>query len=88
VGLIQRRTGETRDSVMNFLEELTTDSAGTIARAKEAVQHTAQQAAETVRSGYHQTEEMVRRRPVESLAVCFGAGLLTGIVLGLSMRSR
>jgi uncharacterized protein YjbJ (UPF0337 family) len=99
IGLIQRRTGETRDSVTKFLEELTTDAGGTITKAREAVldyahqasesvQQTAQHAAESVRSGYHQTEELVRRRPVESLAVCFGAGLITGIVLGISMRSR
>jgi len=98
VGLIQRRTGETRDSVMQFLEELTSEG-GTITKAREAVrdyaqhaaesvQHTAQQAAQSVRSGYQQTEQLVRNRPVESLAVCFGAGLLTGIILGISMRSR
>jgi len=98
VGLIQRRTGETRDAVMHFLEDLTSEAGGTITKAREAVreyaqqaketvQQTAQQAADTMKSGYHQTEEMVRRRPVESLAVCFGAGLITGIVLGLTMRS-
>ena len=84
---------------MNYLEEVAGDAGGALARAREAVrdythqaaetvQQTAQQAAETMRTGYHQTEELIRRRPVESLAVCFGAGLITGIVLGLTMRSR
>jgi ElaB/YqjD/DUF883 family membrane-anchored ribosome-binding protein len=30
----------------------------------------------------------VKERPVESVAVCFGAGVLAGVVLGLMLRSR
>jgi ElaB/YqjD/DUF883 family membrane-anchored ribosome-binding protein len=31
---------------------------------------------------------MVKERPAESVAVCFGAGVLAGLMLGLIMRSR
>ena len=46
------------------------------------------QAADQVRRGYEQTEEMIKDRPAESAAVCFGVGMLVGVILGLSLRSR
>jgi len=46
------------------------------------------QAAESLRQGYEQTEEMIKDRPAESAAVCFGVGMLVGVVLGLALRSR
>ena len=39
-------------------------------------------------AGYEQAQEIVRRRPAESLAVCFGVGVLAGVVGGLLLRSR
>ena len=56
--------------------------------ASETVQHTAKQAADQVRAGYDQAECFVRNRPGESLLVCFGVGLITGVVIALSLRSR
>ena len=99
VGTIQRKTGEARESVERYLEELAGDGASMLGRAAETVrnyaagatgsaQDIAQQTAEAVRAGYNKTEEVVRRRPVESLAVCFGVGLITGVVVGLLVRSR
>jgi ElaB/YqjD/DUF883 family membrane-anchored ribosome-binding protein len=38
--------------------------------------------------GINDAQEIVQRRPMESLAVCFGSGLLAGVILGLMMRSR
>jgi uncharacterized protein YjbJ (UPF0337 family) len=46
------------------------------------------QAAESFRRGYEQTEEMIKDRPAESAAVCFGVGMLCGVILGLALRSR
>lgn len=99
VGLIQRQTGEAREKVESFLAELTTNGSGAVSRAAENVRNYAQQAAENmqgmsqqasdkVRAGYEETERMVRERPMESLAVCFGAGLVTGIFVGLVMRTK
>jgi hypothetical protein len=31
---------------------------------------------------------MVRERPAESLAVCFGVGVITGVVISLLFRGR
>jgi len=46
------------------------------------------QASETFRRGYEQTEGMIKDRPAESAAVCFGVGMLVGVILGLALRSR
>lgn len=99
VGAIQRRTGEARESVEKYLEELTSDGASVMTQAaeslrgyadvaKESVEEAAHYAADSMRAGYEKTEGLVKKRPMESLAVCFGAGLITGVVVALSMRSR
>lgn len=97
IGTIQRKTGEARQSVEQFFEDLSSNGASTIGRAgesvrqyaqhaAEAVQESTYQAAESVREGYGDVEDMVRQRPGESLAVCFGVGIITGVVLGLMVR--
>lgn len=99
VGLIQRKTGEARGEVERYLEELTSQGSSAAAQATESVrqyahqtaesiQESTHQAAEHVRQGYAEAERIVRERPFESLAVCFGVGLISGVVIGLFMRSR
>jgi len=46
------------------------------------------QASESMREGYEQAEHMIRERPGESAAVCFGVGMLCGVILGLALRGR
>ncbi|MEZ6071297.1 MAG: CsbD family protein [Pirellulales bacterium] len=58
------------------------------AEVPSSLQAGARTAADTARAGYVQTERLVRHHPVESLAVCFGVGLITGVVVGLSLRGR
>ena len=99
IGLIQRKTGETREAIETYLQEVSGSAASAVGAAAKAVgnyaqqasatvQQTAQQAADQVRAGYNEAERAVRERPGESLLVCFGAGLITGVVLALSLRSR
>ncbi|MHB8972870.1 MAG: CsbD family protein [Pirellulaceae bacterium] len=99
IGVIQRKTGEAREAIEQYLHEMSGSAAsaigtaaGTVSdyaqHASASVQHTAQQAADQVRVGYDEAERFVRDRPGASLAVCFGVGLLTGIVLAVSLRSR
>lgn len=99
VGTIQRRTGEARESVEQFLDQCASDSASAISRAgatvragaqhaAAAVQESSNRAAASVREGYADVEDMVRKRPIESLAVCFGAGLVAGVVVSLLVRWR
>ena len=82
-----------------YLEEVSGNAAAAIGtaaetvrdyaqHASESVQHTAKQAAGQVRAGYNEAERFVRNRPGESLLVCFGVGLIAGVVIALSLRSR
>jgi len=41
-----------------------------------------------VRAGYIETERIIRERPAQSLAVSFGVGFVTGVLVGLLMRSE
>lgn len=99
VGTIQRRTGEAREGIEQFFEQLSAGSAASISQAGESiragtkqavdsVQRASQQAAASVKEGYADVEAMVRQRPAESLAICFGAGVITGVVVSLLLRWR
>jgi uncharacterized protein YjbJ (UPF0337 family)/ElaB/YqjD/DUF883 family membrane-anchored ribosome-binding protein len=110
IGLIQRKTGEARNSIERFLEDATAGGSAGFAQtaetareyaqqAMETVQQRSQQAAETfrrgygqatdsMRHGYEEAETMIRERPAESAAVCFGVGMVVGVVLGLALRGR
>lgn len=99
VGTIQRKTGQTRESVERFLDQLTTSGvASTISQAAETGRQYAQQAAsrvqdaagqmsDSVRRGYDQAGQMVRQYPAESIGVALGVGFLTGLLIGLTLRS-
>jgi ElaB/YqjD/DUF883 family membrane-anchored ribosome-binding protein len=97
--VIQRKTGESRQQIEDFLDEIVAGGASTFEQASETAREyarqasdrfheTYEQASESVRAGYDEAAEMVRRRPAESLAVAFGAGLIAGVIVGLTMRSR
>jgi len=99
VGTIQRKTGEARESIEQFFEQITAEGGDALGRASETVRAGVHQAADSVREvsqravdsarqGYDDVEDMVRQRPAESLAVCFGAGVITGVVLSLLLRWR
>lgn len=88
IGLIQRSTGESREAIEHHLEQLMEEGASAVGRAAESARQYAQQTGETIWSGYEHTEEMVRSRPTESLAIAFGVGLLSGLIVGLTLRSR
>ena len=82
-----------------YLEEVSGNAAAAMGTAAEAVrdyaqhasdsvQHTAKQAAGQMRAGYHEAERFVRNRTGDSILVCLGVGLIAGVVIGLSLRSR
>jgi uncharacterized protein YjbJ (UPF0337 family) len=99
IGLIQRKTGETRSAIEDFLDEVTAEGASALGRVTEEARRYSHEAAdmihegsaravEAVRHGYEDAETMVRRRPAESIAVGFGAGVLVGLLMGLVMQRR
>jgi ElaB/YqjD/DUF883 family membrane-anchored ribosome-binding protein len=56
--------------------------------AQRYMQEGYQQASRQVQQQVHQAEDVVRQRPVESLAVAFGTGVITGLLVALVMRTR
>lgn len=106
VGMIQRQTGEARESVEKFLSDLTHNghsnpsemrrrtsemgqsSSPGYSDAAAAAQQASKMASDSMRAGWINTQRMVRQRPMESLAVCFGVGVMTGVIMGLITRSR
>ncbi len=97
IGLVQRKTGKSREAIEDFLENLSHEGKNIWNQATEtvrdyastaghAIQDTAVAARDQIQQGVEQAGDLVRQRPVESLAVCFGAGLVTGIIVGLIVR--
>lgn len=99
LGAIQRKTGAARESIEHFLGQITSGGAAAISGASEtarasahqavdSIQATSHNAAAAVREGYADVEAMVRKRPTESLLACFGAGLVTGVVVSLLLQRK
>jgi uncharacterized protein YjbJ (UPF0337 family) len=99
IGRIQQRTGQSREAIEHFLDQLSSEGQNIAAHAAQAVNRIAQNAGEKLRDnasyvsdraqeGYEQTARYVRTRPGQSLAAVFGVGLGIGLLLGLSMRSH
>ena len=99
VGLIQRKTGETRSAIEECINDMTENGSNAVSAAAETarqyvhdaadrIQDGSRQAVDALRQQYEDAEEMVRQRPVESVAVCFGIGVFVGLLFGLSLRSH
>jgi len=99
VGLIQRKTGEGREAIESYLQDLTSQGSSTLNQtadmareyahqAMDSVQQRSRQAMDAFRDRYGDPQELVRERPAESLAVCFGIGIAVGVVLGITLRGR
>ncbi|QEG36920.1 hypothetical protein Pr1d_42600 [Bythopirellula goksoeyrii] len=99
VGLIQQKTGLAKAKIQSVVEDLSEQCTGVFGHAKEvareymgqaneSVSDAAEQMRERVREGYSGAEQLVQRRPAESVAVAFGTGLIAGVIVGLVLRSR
>jgi uncharacterized protein YjbJ (UPF0337 family) len=99
VGRIQQRTGESRDAIESFLNDLTNRGSTAVAQAAETVSNFAQQAgdrlrdrygdiADQARDRYDMAQDIVRHNPSQSVAAAFGVGLVAGLIVGLALRSR
>jgi uncharacterized protein YjbJ (UPF0337 family) len=99
IGRIQQRTGESKATVEAFLDNAVASGASRISQAAEQIREYAsdmsgmtqekyEHAQEAIASGIETATDTVRRHPAESVAVCFGAGLIAGTVLGLILRNK
>lgn len=99
VGVVQRKTGETRAKVEAFFQSALDNGSRSAEGAADQLRsyasdagHAAQEqyahAADALTESFEHAQDAVRRRPAESVAVCFGAGLIAGAVLGIMLRNR
>ncbi len=99
VTLVQEKTGTSREQVRRYLDELTSNLRSALSSSSQQArelgqsvqqrsQESMREASEAVRAAYIQTGRTVRRHPVESVAIGFATGLLSGIVLSTLLRSR
>ena len=99
VRTIRKKTGDGREQVQDFLAELANNSGSAAHRAADAVSQYAQQitakaqdvaldVAGAARAGAARTGQAVRHHPWETIGFSFVAGLVTGALLGLVLRSK
>jgi ElaB/YqjD/DUF883 family membrane-anchored ribosome-binding protein len=97
IGLIQRKAGESREAIENFLHEIVASGSSMMHdgadRAREYVHVAGQRlgqaydrVAENLHDGYQRAEKYVQHNPAQSVAIAFGAGVLTGLILGIALR--
>ena len=99
IGNIQRKTGESREAIERFLDNLIQQGAAGLSAAAERFQHAAHYASDQIRHGYDSArdsfsdqygyaEDLVRSNPMQSVGTAFGIGVLVGVTLGLLIRQR
>ena len=99
VGLVQQKTGETRQQVERAIRELSSQAGNAFTEVTETARQYVDQASDKLRGAADnirqhtqeyadEAQAMVRRRPAESVAVAFGAGLVVGLIVGIVAGSR
>lgn len=99
IGLLNRKTGQSREEIERFLESATGAASGAFNRFAEAASDYAATAQQSMRQGYDRlldsshegydaARRVVRQSPAESLAVAFGIGIVAGLFVGASLFGR
>ena len=99
VGLIQRKTGKSQEQISSFISDCCESAGTTYSQVANRASNYADAAGGMLRDNYDRvateakkgmdyTAQNIGRRPLESLAIAVGAGILAGLVLGISMTSR
>ncbi len=95
VGMLQRKTGETRDAVERALDQLDAEVQPWLRQAQETAKQYTDAANQTVANvrdqfadGQVQAKRYVKKHPMESIAAALGTGIIVGVVVGLLVRGR
>ena len=99
VGYLQKRTGETREQIERTLSSWSQGASGLMdearAQASSLAEHAAACAHDTASNvgeafdlGRQRAEQVVQRRPVESLIIALGLGVLIGVIAGAVGRAK
>lgn len=97
IGLIQQKTGHSRQEVEEFLDETLQGSGNSMDRAKASarkfaddtshrMQESYKQVQQQLDNGMTEAQQMVRTHPMESVMTAFGAGIVAGVVVSLLLR--
>ncbi len=85
-GLVKERWGQLTDNDLAMAQGSET-AQEYMRNASDSISNGYEDLSNRVQRGYNDTKDMVQRSPAESVAVAFGAGILTGIVAALLLRS-
>jgi uncharacterized protein YjbJ (UPF0337 family) len=95
VGRIQQKTGESREAIEEFLDQVALEGSRFAADARDEIEETADEAVERAREGYEafrrgyaEAEKVVQQRPGQAIAVAFGLGLISGLGIALLLHDR
>lgn len=92
VGLIQQKTGESREEVEAYLDhivdgrDIKETARHYMDEASDRLREQSEALSESFQAGYAEAEQMMQRHPLETVAVAFGAGLVGGVIVGLMIR--
>ena len=98
-GLIQKKTGKAREEIDEFLKSVSQSTSTTAGRISDVASDMATKASETLREGYDYARdasrdgikaatETVQHRPVESLLLAMGIGVVAGLIIGTSICGK
>lgn len=99
IAVVQRKTGEAREQVEQFVNNLADEilpklhrvgeaAANYSAEAIDAAKQQYDRAADRLKEGYVSAQESVRRSPTQSVAIAFGVGVLAGLLVSSIVRTR
>lgn len=71
----------------NYVQQAADTARDYAQRAQQSMREGYESLEHNVEEGFEEAQQMVRARPVESLATAFGAGLVAGVLVSLMMRS-
>lgn len=97
IDVIRRQTGASWSEIESFLARIMRDAWSTASQAKDMAGHYSGDATQFARDSYdqiaaltadysHKVVNTVKRRPVESLAIAFGIGIVAGAIMLLGRR--
>jgi ElaB/YqjD/DUF883 family membrane-anchored ribosome-binding protein len=76
----------TLDTLSSYADEATQQAGKAAQQVSRTAQQMTEQANEALRSGYRQTRQIVRQQPIESVLVCFAAGMVGGFCIAMALR--
>lgn len=86
VGHSEGMAKQAMDTVSDYANRASSQAQRYAGMAGEAVKEQYDKAAQQMESGYEEAREMVQSRPMESVGVAFGAGLIAGTIIALMLR--